>query len=60
MKIEKFKLPYLNSNMFIIIENFKAIIIDPNISEEAYKFLIKEEICFSRRGFFENTSSWNP
>lgn len=44
MFIKKFVLEYLNSNMFMIIENNKAILIDPNISKEAFNILKENKI----------------
>lgn len=39
MKYKKYVFPYANSNMYIISENNSALVIDPNISEEALKYL---------------------
>lgn len=42
---KRYVFPYANSNMYITTENLSALVIDPNISEEALKYLISENVC---------------
>lgn len=42
--IKKYVFSYANSNMYIIVSNKKALIIDPNVSAEAMEYLISERV----------------
>lgn len=43
-KIKKYVFPYIDSNMYILIENGEALVIDPHISNDAYRYLQKEHV----------------
>lgn len=42
--IKKYVFIYASSNMYIIVSNQKALIIDPNISVEAMEYLLNEKV----------------
>lgn len=44
MKFHRYELDYIKSNMYVMIENKEALIIDPNISREAQDFLMNQDI----------------
>lgn len=44
MEFKKFVLPYINSNMYVAIEDGHALIIDPNISVDGIEYLVNSEI----------------
>ena len=44
MKFHKYELDYINSNMYVMVENKEAFIVDPNISEEAERFLTSQNV----------------
>lgn len=63
INIERFIFPYLYSNMYIIAEYEKAVVIDPHYSEDANKYLyqhnIKEIIIILTHEHFDHTSGVN-
>lgn len=44
LPVYKFKMPIINSNMFIIISGKKALMIDPNVNEEAFLLLKENQV----------------
>jgi glyoxylase-like metal-dependent hydrolase (beta-lactamase superfamily II) len=63
MKFKKFVLPYINSNMYIGIEDGHAIIIDPNISSDGFEYLnnsnIKDGVLLLTHEHFDHTTGVN-
>lgn len=44
-KIQRYVFPYIDSNMYILVENGEAIVIDPHISSEADKYLKEKNVA---------------
>lgn len=43
-EIRRYVFPYIDSNMYILVENGEALVIDPHISFEAEKYLIENDV----------------
>lgn len=43
-KIKKYTFDYAGSNMYIIVSNNTALVIDPNVSTEAMKYLLSQNV----------------
>lgn len=43
-EIKRFVFPCANSNMYVIVKNSSALVIDPNISESALEYLCNESV----------------
>lgn len=61
--IKQFIFPYLDSNMYVIVENNEALVIDPHYSEDAEVYLksqkVKKIIIFLTHEHFDHTSGIN-
>lgn len=63
MEIKRFELDYIKSNMYIVIDEDEALIIDPNISDEGIAFLkrsgVKKSIIILTHEHFDHTTGVN-
>lgn len=61
--IKQFVFPYINSNMYIALENRSALVIDPHYSEEAEKYLkenkVSEALILLSHEHFDHTVGVN-
>lgn len=62
-RIKQYIFPYINSNMYILIENQKALVIDPHYCKDAYAYLqkekVKEVLIILTHEHFDHTSGVN-